>query len=158
MAVKKTTLPKGQKESARRSKPEGEARARGSEPRQARLFGTGHSVEDRTPEHTAYLHALTENNPLAIVVLDANFKIQMCNPAFEKMFGYHQAEILGAELDSLVAPNEHAADARDLTMRAAGGELVRATTRRRRSNGSLVDVQILGVPLVVNGKRIGSFG
>src|SRR5260370_29710659 len=106
----------------------------------------GLGLKDGWGGHAAYLHALTENNPLAIVALDANRRIQMCNPAFEKMFGYHQAEILGAELDSLVAPGEHATEARELTWRAAGGELVRATTRRRGSNGSLVDVQILGVP------------
>jgi PAS domain S-box-containing protein len=167
MAGNKTTLAPARKESSRRTKGAGrEAGARpkdktvalGPDSRQAQLFGAGSGFEDRSAEHTAYLHALTENNPLAIVALDANRRIQMCNPAFEKMFGYHQAEILGAELDCLLAPSEHATEARELTWRAAGGELVRATTRRRRSNGSLVDVQILGVPLVVNGKRIGSFG
>ncbi|MGH9701295.1 MAG: PAS domain S-box protein, partial [Candidatus Acidiferrales bacterium] len=36
-------------------------------------------------------------------------------------------------------------------------EVVRASTRRRRKDGSLVDVQILGVPLVVHGKCSGCF-
>jgi two-component system cell cycle sensor histidine kinase/response regulator CckA len=167
MAGNKTTLASVRKESSRRSKAAGgEAGARpkdktvalGPDSRQAQLFDAGPGFEDKSAEHTAYLHALTENNPLAIVALDTNRRIQMCNPAFEKMFGFHQTEILGAELDPLVAPSEHVSEASELTGRAAGGELVRATTRRRRSNGSLVDVQILGVPLVVNGKRIGSFG
>jgi len=114
--------------------------------------------EDRAAEHAAYLQALTENNPLAIVVLDADRRIQMCNPAFESMFGYHQSEIVGAELDSLVAPPDFENEAQSLSRRAAGGEVVRAKTKRRRSNGSLVEVQVLGVPLVVNGRRIGSFG
>jgi two-component system cell cycle sensor histidine kinase/response regulator CckA len=114
--------------------------------------------EDRAAEHAAYLQALTENNPLAIVVLDANRRIQMCNPAFQKMFGYHQAEIVGAELDSLIAPPELVDEAQWLSRRSGGGEVVRATTKRRRSNGSLVEVQILGVPLLANGRRIGSFG
>ncbi|MGH9714374.1 MAG: PAS domain S-box protein [Candidatus Acidiferrales bacterium] len=116
------------------------------------------AVEERAAEHNAYLQALTENNPLAIVVLDANRRIQMCNPAFEKMFGYHQPEILGAELDTLLAHGEYLNEALGLSRRAGGGEVVRLKTKRSHSNGSLVDVQILGVPLVVNGKRIGSFG
>ena len=82
----------------------------------------------------------------------------MCNPAFQKMFGYHQAEIVGAELDSLIAPPELVDEAQWLSRRSGGGEVVRATTKRRRSNGSLVEVQILGVPLLANGRRIGSFG
>ena len=42
--------------------------------------------------------------------------------------------------------------------RAGTGELVRVVAKRRRRDGSLVDVQILGVPLVVNGMPLGSFG
>jgi two-component system cell cycle sensor histidine kinase/response regulator CckA len=109
-------------------------------------------------EHTVFLQALTENNPLAIVVLDVNRKIQMCNPAFESLFGYSMAEILGAELDSLVVPEELKKEAIGYTMRSGEGQVVRAKGKRRRSDGSLVDVQIVGVPLVVKGQRIGCFG
>jgi PAS domain S-box-containing protein len=109
-------------------------------------------------EHTAYLQALTENNPLAIVVLDANRRIEMCNPAFERLFGYQQSQVIGAELDLLVASGELSAEAVKLSQRAGAGEVVRSRTQRRRSDGSLVDVQILGVPLKVNGKLMGSFG
>ncbi|HXN97886.1 MAG TPA: PAS domain S-box protein [Candidatus Acidoferrales bacterium] len=116
------------------------------------------AAEKEVAEHNAYLHALTENNPLAIVVLDANHRVQMCNPAFETLFGYHQSEILGAELDLLVAPARDASEALELSRRSTAGEVVRAETKRRRSDGSLVDVQIVGVPLTANGKRIGSFG
>jgi two-component system cell cycle sensor histidine kinase/response regulator CckA len=167
MAGKKTISARARKLSSRHSKPargeaeshsQGQRGALGSDPRPAQKFAASRAVEDQAAEHTAYLHALTENNPLAIVALDANRRIQMCNPAFEKMFGYHQTEILGTELDSLLAPGELLSEALGLTRCASGGELVRSTTRRRRSNGSFVDVQILGVPLVVNGNRIGSFG
>ena len=116
------------------------------------------AAEEKIPEHTAYLQALTENNPLAIVVLDANRRIQMCNPAFELLFGYRMSEIQDAELDSLVVPAEERQEATRLTVRSGAGEVVRAKAKRRRSDGSLVDVQILGVPLVVKGKRIGCFG
>jgi two-component system, cell cycle sensor histidine kinase and response regulator CckA len=116
------------------------------------------AAEEKVAEHNAYLHALTENNPLAIVVLDANGRIQMCNPAFGTLFGYQQSEILGAELDLLVVPARDASEALDLSRRATNGEVVRAEGKRRRSDGSLVDVQIVGVPLTANGKRTGSFG
>lgn len=109
-------------------------------------------------EHAAYLHALTENNPLGIVVLDLNHRIQMCNPAFEALFGYHEAEILGAELDPLLAPGNSAAEAADLSRQTTAGTVVREKAKRMRSDGSLVDVQILGVPISVDGKLIGSFG
>ena len=109
-------------------------------------------------EHAAYLHALTENNPLGIVVLDLTHRILMCNPAFERLFGYRQAEILGAELDSLLAPRDAKWEAAELSRQAAAGTVVREKAKRMRSDGSLVDVQILGVPILVEGKLIGSFG
>jgi len=81
----------------------------------------------------------------------------MCNPAFEQLFGYGMEEILGTKLDSALAPSDRAAEAVELTARAASGEVVRSTTQRRRRDGGLVDVHVIAVPLVVGGKRFGSF-
>src|ERR1700720_2654402 len=98
-------------------------------------------------EHAAYLQALTENNPLGIVVLDLQHRVLMCNPAFETLFGYQQSEILGADLDSLLAPHGAMKEAAALTRRSNAGHVVREKAKRLRSDGSLVDVQILGVPI-----------
>jgi two-component system cell cycle sensor histidine kinase/response regulator CckA len=115
-------------------------------------------AEQKLAEHTAFMNALTENNPLAIVALDLNRRVQMCNPAFEALFGYILSEIAGKELESLIAPRGGQDEMTGLMHRAMGGEVVRLTGKRRRSNGSLVDVRILGVPLVVDGKQTGTFG
>ncbi len=82
----------------------------------------------------------------------------MCNPAFETLFGYRQSEIIGAELDSLLAPGDLVKEAVALTRRSTAGNVVREKAKRLRSNGSLVDVQILGVPISADGKLVGSFG
>jgi two-component system cell cycle sensor histidine kinase/response regulator CckA len=108
--------------------------------------------------HDAILKALLENNPLAIVVLGSDDCVQLCNPAFEQLFRYTQAELIGKSLDGLVALKGSEAEAVDLSRRVARGEVVRFTTQRRRSDGSLLEVEILGVPLLVGGRRIGSFG
>ena len=81
----------------------------------------------------------------------------MCNPAFENLFQYRQAEIHGADLDGLLAPSELVCEAQVLTERAAAGELVRASALRRRRDGSAVEVQITCVPLVENRQIVGSF-
>ena len=101
---------------------------------------------------------LFSSHPQAMVVLDVNRRIQMCNPAFEKLFGYRQSEILGAELDVLLAPQEFQDEALQLSESAAGGETVRANTKRRRRDGSLVDVQITCVPLLQDGTVVGCYG
>ncbi|MGC1684141.1 MAG: PAS domain S-box protein [Candidatus Acidiferrales bacterium] len=107
---------------------------------------------------TAYLHSLTENNPIAIVVLDADDCVQMCNPAFERLFQHTQRELKGKGLDHLIAPENLANEASDLTRRVGSGSTVRVTTRRRRRDGVFLDVQIIGVPLAMHGRQIGTIG
>ena len=116
------------------------------------------AAERRAAEYTAYLHALTQNNPLAIVTVDAERKVEMCNPAFERLFGYPLSEIRGKVLDSITAPAGQREEMAALIARAGAGEVVRAAAKRRHRDGSIVDVQILGVPLVVNGRPVGSYG
>ncbi len=115
------------------------------------------AAEEKVAEQSGYLRALTESNPLAVVVLDDAGRIQMCNPAFELMFGFHQAEIFGVGLDSLLCPENLNDEAASLTARATAGEVVRAQTQRKRSDGSLIDIHVTAVPLIVNGKRTGTF-
>ncbi len=107
---------------------------------------------------TAYLRSLTENNPIAIVVLDAEDRVQMCNPAFERLFQYTQRELKGQGLDHLIASENLVHEATNLTRRVGAGSTVRATTRRRRRDGAFLDVQIIGVPLVMHDRQIGTIG
>jgi len=149
MATETPTSPLAREAATRRLQPR---RGPKEQPIQSSLL-SGVSPE----EHAAYLQALSENNPLGIVVLDPNGRVQMCNPAFERLFGYRTAEILGADLDSLLSAPARRQEAAQLTQRAAAGEIVRSTTQRKRLDGLLVDVHVTGVPLLVNGKRVGSF-
>jgi two-component system cell cycle sensor histidine kinase/response regulator CckA len=116
------------------------------------------AAEERAAERTAFLQALTENNPLAIVVIDAGRRVQMCNPAFEHLFGYSHAEIIGSRLEKLVALPGRESETVGLIGSVEYDGTVCTTAQRRRRDGSVVIVRIIGVPLVVNGKRVGSFG
>jgi len=114
-------------------------------------------TEKKLGERTAYLSALIENTPLAVVVLDADHRAQMCNPAFERLFLYRQSEIVGVNLDELIAPRELSNDAGTYTRQVLAGNAVHATTRRRRKDGRLLDVEVHGVPLLVEGELIGVY-
>ena len=116
------------------------------------------NTEEKIAKHAAYVQALSENNPLAIIALDLNGRVQMCNQAFESLFGYSAAELNGKMLHSLIAPSGRHEEMRGLLARAFDGEIIRVSTKRRRKDGALVDVRIIGVPLVVSGKLAGVFG
>jgi two-component system, cell cycle sensor histidine kinase and response regulator CckA len=116
------------------------------------------AAEEKVAKHTAYIQGLSENNPLAIVALDLERRVQMCNPAFERLFGYSSQQLYGKVLDSLIGPSDRHGEMLDLVERAFDGEIVRASSKRRRRDGSLVDVRIIAVPLVISGKLAGAFG
>ncbi len=99
---------------------------------------------------------LVRNNPVAIVNIDAENRIRSCNPAFEKLFGYTEAEVKGQNLDALVTTEGTLAEAQAYTDRALQqGRATSANARRRRKDGSIIDVEVLTIPVSVGGEQVG---
>jgi PAS domain S-box-containing protein len=105
---------------------------------------------------TAELNSLIDNNPVAIVTLNPNHLVRMCNPAFEKLFGHRQKEILNQSLMDLVVGNEFRTEAEAAQSENAQGKTIHMVTQRQRSDGSLMDVEVFAVPLRVAGKTMGT--
>ena len=133
--------------------------------RPIRIFGALQDITERKrverslEERTAYLNALVENSPVAIVVVDSDTRVQVCNPAFESLFQYRREEIGGAQLNELIAPRELLQEATEISSKVEKeGQHAHFTTRRRRKDGSLVDVELYGVPLKLAGKLVGVYG
>jgi PAS domain S-box-containing protein len=113
-------------------------------------------LEKRVEERTSYLNALIENSPLAIMVLDSQQKVQLCNPAFERLFQYTRQEVIGKPVDGLLADGDLLLEARAISLQARGDKPVSLVTRRRRKDRSLVDVELHTVGLVVSAELVGS--
>jgi diguanylate cyclase (GGDEF)-like protein/PAS domain S-box-containing protein len=109
-------------------------------------------------EQKQYFEALMKNSPLAIAAMDQNHRIVAINDAFEKLFGFTSAEAVGQELDSLVATPDTLAEAQDYTRRVLVGEQVYGSGKRRRKDGSLLDVEVFGMPVIVDGEQVGILG
>jgi PAS domain S-box-containing protein len=105
-----------------------------------------------------FFEALMNTCPVAIVSTDVDYNIAACNPAFEQLFGYSQAEIVGCNVDEVVSSPEYRAEATSYSAQAHSGQVIDSTTRRRRKDGTLVDVEVLGVPVIVEGQKAGIFG
>ena len=124
--------------------------------RDTALHQTQASLEKRVAERTAYLNALIEASPLAIMVLDPEENIQLCNPAFERLFQYSRTEVLGRPVLGLLASGGLLEEARDITRHARVGEHIEKVTRRNRKDGTLVDVEVHTVGLIVKGEVAGT--
>ena len=112
-------------------------------------------VEAELVREKQFLETLNQNSPVAIVVLDNNENIVSCNPSFEGLFGYTASEIIGRNLDALITTPESIYEASTYTRQAMSG-LAHGIGKRRRKDGELVNVELHGVPVVVNGEKIGT--
>ncbi len=110
------------------------------------------SVETALNARTAYLDSLIEVSPLGIAVENADRRIEISNAAFERLFQFSRAETRGANLDNLIVPAELAVEAAALTQKCVQNGSAHATTRRRRKDGTLVDVRIFSARLEIDGK------
>jgi len=115
-------------------------------------------IEQEVRFDQRYLLAMIENHPLAIVVLDASSRILSVNQAFENMFLYSRTEIVGKDVDALLAPAQELATARELTIRTRAGERLRVEGRRLRKDGTSVEVGIYTIPIALDGKLVGAYG
>ena len=124
--------------------------------RDAAIQKANDQLEERVAGRTAYLNALIENSPLAILVLDSKEKVELCNPAFEQLFQYPARDIVGKVVDGLLADGPLLGEARQISRGTLAGTPANLTTKRKRKDGAIVDVELHGVPLAVKGEVVGS--
>jgi PAS domain S-box-containing protein len=105
-----------------------------------------------------YFEALVLNSPVAIAIMDLDEKVVSWNPAAERLFGYSHDEALGRSIDDLLAGTQKMhAEVLEYTRQVSGNGRVDTVTRRSRKDGTLVDVELLAVPVSVGEDRVGTY-
>jgi len=105
-----------------------------------------------------YFEALVLNSPVAIAIMDLDANVVSWNPAAERLFGYSQDEAVGRSIDDLVAETpEMRAEVLKYTQQVSGDGRIDAVTQRSRKDGTLVDVELLAVPVTVGGDQVGTY-
>jgi PAS domain S-box-containing protein/excisionase family DNA binding protein len=92
------------------------------------------------------LQALIQASPVAIINLDPQGIVEIWNPAAERIYGWSEQEVKGRPLPTVPADREeeYRRDHRD----ASRGVIFNGLeTRRRRKDGTLIDVSISTAPL-----------
>jgi PAS domain S-box-containing protein len=105
-----------------------------------------------------YFESLVEISPVAIVTMDTTEIVTGWNPAATQLFGYTEDEAIGRHIEDLVLTTAELRAEGALTTQAAleSGQSQRQT-RRARKDGTLVDVEMVMLPLVVDGVRSGFY-
>ena len=95
-------------------------------------------------------------NPLAILVVDAHDRVQMVT-GVRGPFAYRESELVGLPMfQAFIVTTERTAEAAGLSQRGFEGKSTRSVTQRRRKYGSMVDIDLTVVPLVMQkrGRRL----
>ena len=111
--------------------------------------------EDDPVIQKAYLDQLVECAPEAITILDSCHQVTRINSEFTRMFGFTIEEALGRPLDELVVPPDRTAESDWIQEAVEKGQKVTLETKRRRKDGTLVDVSVSCAPVMVGAKRVG---
>jgi diguanylate cyclase (GGDEF)-like protein/PAS domain S-box-containing protein len=118
-----------------------------------------HRAQEELSAEKARFEQLFAAAPEAIVVCDDRSVIQRANSEFTKLFGYAESEAAGRRIDELVAGGIPglAEEARRVTDDIAAGKTAYVETRRRRKDGTLVHVSVLGKPVFTGDTRIAHY-
>ena len=104
-----------------------------------------------------YFQSLFEGSPEAVASLDTQNRVININPTFEELFGYTLEDIKGKNLTDCIVPGSKKEEGKDLVRRAASETVFIAESVRTRADGKEVAVSILGAPIILDGKQIGTF-
>src|SRR6266566_4897994 len=99
------------------------------------------SAQEVAHQH-AFLDALIASTPVAIGLLDDQRVVRSVNPAFEGLFGYAAAEVVGAGIDGLIVPEALRSESSELETRVRRGEVVRVELERMRKDGRRIQVRL----------------
>ena len=121
---------------------------------------------DITEQHEAALEirrqkqhfeSLVEISPVAVIITDRDERITAWNPAATRLFGYEAGEAIGRTLNDTVIGPEQEGEGDDVSREASETGRAQRITRRTRQDGSLVDVEMLMVALVIEGEHSGYY-
>jgi PAS domain S-box-containing protein len=109
-------------------------------------------AQDEILRRRQFLESVLYHAPDAIITLDERHCVIDWNPGAIKMFGYTPEEAIGAQLDDLVARDQHHAEASEKTAQVLSGRRVEAfETIRYRKDGIPLNVIAAGSPIMIEG-------
>ena len=137
-----------------------DARKRGTPPVLTQVSETpsnGHSAANSLDVEKAYLEQIVENAPEAISILDLDLRIMRINGEFTRLFGFTAEEAYERVIDALIVPPDRSAETVWIGESVRNENKLSLETRRRRKDGTLVDVLLSVSPVIVDGCRVATY-
>jgi diguanylate cyclase (GGDEF)-like protein/PAS domain S-box-containing protein len=106
----------------------------------------------------SYFSQLFENSPEAVCILDTEDRFLSANKAFENLFGYGREELMNRPLNGVIVHEQCFDEASGISKAVLGGRVVKHETLRMRKDGSLIEVCVMGYPIIMGNRQVGVYG
>ena len=117
---------------------------------------THQEAENTLRQQKEFFEAVVCHSPVAIVTISRAFEVLTWNPAAETLFGYTPQEALGRNILKLVANVDGIRpEAEEASREVLRKDRVHVVTRRVRKDGTVVDVELRALPVMVGGRSVG---
>lgn len=114
-------------------------------------------LESRYRRNKVYFDNLFNNSSEAIAIVDEDFKILDVNDSFERVFQYNLNEVREKDLTEVLCDETLFDISYNFRETIIKGKFVKEEVKRKRKDGTLLDMLVLGFPLVIEGKTIGAY-
>jgi Amt family ammonium transporter len=108
-------------------------------------------------EKEEFLQQLFNRSLFPTVILDEEETVLDTNSKFEELFGYTRDESVGKHINTLVLPEGFESEAHKFKTVILENRTMMAKTKRKHKDGSLMDVEAVGSPVLIGGKVHGFF-
>ena len=113
--------------------------------------------EKRSLIDKAHFENLFNNSGEAIAIIDDNYRVINVNNSFKELFQYDLNEIENKELVKIIVDERSYSDSINFLTSISNGKFVREEVKRRKKDGSFIDVLLLGFPLLLEGELMGAY-
>lgn len=105
----------------------------------------------------AYLEQLFALSPEAIALVNETDQVLRINDEFTRIFGFRPEEVIGRSLDESIIPEDLREEGANFRSMLVDGKRVWGETKRRRRDGTLIDVSLTGAPVGLGANHYGVF-
>ncbi|MFZ0733256.1 MAG: PAS domain S-box protein [Candidatus Sulfotelmatobacter sp.] len=104
-----------------------------------------------------FLEQMSHASPDALCITGLDHHLLWANETFVRLFGYPVPEIVGHSVDGLIVPPDRLAESQWIGETLAKGERISLETKRRKKDGTLLEVSVSCAPLLLDGKVAGFY-
>lgn len=120
------------------------------------LFSVVTDIDDKMKQKLMFDKLLTAS-PYAVAILDKEQKIVNINSNFTKLFHYTLIDVQGKYINKLVSPYDYKIQVDSNIASIYQGKVVKQEGKRKRSDGNLIEVEIIGYPVLYHQTVIGAY-